>query len=81
MNGDITIYDTNKDKIKKYKKKILQYLLLKIFKVETTSNENGIEGLLMKSLNKKDIYKIPKINQNIFEIEKNIDNWFSLELN
>ena len=29
----------------------------------------------MKSLNKEDIYKIPKINQNIFEIEKNIDNW------
>ena len=34
VNGDITIYDANKDKIKKYKKKILQYLLLKIFKVE-----------------------------------------------
>ena len=29
----------------------------------------------MKSLYKEDLYKIPKINQNIFEIEREIDNW------
>ena len=29
----------------------------------------------MKSLYKDDLYKIPKINQNIFEIEREIDNW------
>ena len=34
VNGDITIYNANKDKIKKFKKKIPQYLLMKIFKVE-----------------------------------------------
>jgi ABC-type transport system, involved in lipoprotein release, permease component len=40
-----------------------------------TSNEKGIEGLLMKSLYKEDLYKIPKINQNIFEIDRETDKW------
>ncbi len=76
VNGDITIYDANKDKIKKIQKKNPSISFVEnIQRRVITSNENGIEGLLMKSLNKDDIYKIPKINQNIFEIEKNIDNW------
>ena len=76
VNGDITIYDANKDKIKKIQEKNPSISFVENFQSRViTSNENGIEGLLMKSLNKEDIYKIPKINQNIFEIEKNIDNW------
>ncbi len=76
VNGDITIYNANKDKIKKIKKKNPSISIVENIQSRViTSNENGIEGLLMKSLNKDDIYKIPKINQNIFEIEKNIDNW------
>ncbi len=76
VNGDITIYDANKDKIKKIQKKNPSISFVENIQSRViTSNENGIEGLLMKSLNKEDIYKIPKINQNIFEIEKNIDNW------
>ncbi len=76
VNGDITIYDVNKDNIKKIQKKNPSISFVEnIQRRVITSNENGIEGLLMKSLNKDDIYKIPKINQNIFEIEKNIDNW------
>ncbi len=76
VNGDITIYDANKDKIKKIQKKNPSISFVENIQTRViTSNENGIEGLLMKSLNKEDIYKIPKINQNIFEIEKNIDNW------
>ena len=76
MNGDITIYDANKDKIKKIQEKNPSISFVENLQSRViTSNENGIEGLLMKSLNKEDIYKIPKINQNIFEIEKNIDNW------
>ena len=76
VNGDITIYDTNKDKIKKIQVKNPSISFVENIQSRViTSNENGIEGLLMKSLNKEDIYKIPKINQNIFEIEKNIDNW------
>ena len=76
VNGDITIYDANKDKIKKVQEKNPSISFVENLQSRViTSNENGIEGLLMKSLNKEDIYKIPKINQNIFEIEKNIDNW------
>ena len=76
VNGDITIYDANKDKIKKIQEKNPSISFVENIPSRViTSNENGIEGLLMKSLNKEDIYKIPKINQNIFEIEKNIDNW------
>ena len=76
VNGDITIYDANKDKIKKIQEKNPSISFVENIQSRVIiSNENGIEGLLMKSLNKEDIYKIPKINQNIFEIEKNIDNW------
>ena len=76
VNGDITIYDANKDKIKKIHEKNPSISFVENLQSRViTTNENGIEGLLMKSLNKEDIYKIPKINQNIFEIEKNIDNW------
>ena len=76
VNGDITIYDANKDKIKKIQEKNPSMSFVENIQSRViTSNENGIEGLLMKSLNKEDIYKIPKINQNIFEIEINIDNW------
>ncbi len=76
VNGDITIYDADKEKIKKIQDKNPSISFVENIQSRViTSNENGIEGLLMKSLNKEDIYKIPKINQNIFEIEKNIDNW------
>ena len=76
VNGDITIYDANKDKIKKIQEKNPSISFVENIQSRViTSNENGIEGLLMKSLNKEDIYKIPKINQNIFELEKNIENW------
>jgi len=76
VNGDITIYNANKDKIKKIQEKNPTISFVENIQSRViTSNENGIEGLLMKSLNEDDIYKIPKINQKIFEIEKNIDNW------
>ncbi len=76
VNGDITIYNANIDKIKKIQEKNPSISFVENIQSRViTSNENGIEGLLMKSLKKEDIYKIPKINQNIFEIEKNIDNW------
>ena len=40
-----------------------------------TSNNSGIEGLLMKSISSKDIYSIPKISQNLFEVKFNDDDW------
>ena len=76
VNGDITIYDANKDKIEQIKEKNPSISLVQNVQSRViTSNEKGIEGLLMKSLYKEDLYKIPKINQNIFEIEREIDNW------
>ena len=76
VNGDITIYDANEDKIKQIKEKNPSISLVQNIQSRViTSNEKGIEGLLMKSLYKEDLYKIPKINQNIFEIEREIDNW------
>ena len=76
VNGDITIYDANEDKIKQIKEKNPSISLVQNVQSRViTSNEKGIEGLLMKSLYKEDLYKIPKINQNIFEIEREIDNW------
>ena len=76
VNGDITIYDAKKDKIEQIKKKNPSISLVQNVQSRViTSNEKGIEGLLMKSLYKEDLYKIPKINQNIFEIERETDNW------
>ena len=76
VNGDITIYDAKKDKIEQIKEKNPSISLVQNVQSRViTSNEKGIEGLLMKSLYKEDLYKIPKINQNIFEIERETDNW------
>ena len=76
VNGDITIYDANKDKIEQIKEKYPSISLVQNVQSRViTSNEKGIEGLLMKSLYKEDLYKIPKINQNIFEIEGETNNW------
>ncbi len=76
VNGDITIYDANKDKIDQIKKKNPSISLVQNVQSRViTSNEKGIEGLLMKSLYKEDLYKIPKINQNIFEINRETDKW------
>ncbi len=76
VNGDITIYDAKKDKIEQIKDKNPSISLVQNVQTRViTSNEKGIEGLLMKSLYKEDLYKIPKINQNIFEIDKETDNW------
>ena len=76
VNGDITIYDANKDKIEQIKQKYPSISLVQNVQSRViTSNEKGIEGLLMKSLYKEDLYKIPKINQNIFEIDRETDEW------
>ncbi len=76
VNGDITIYNANKYKIEQIKENNPSISLVQNVQSRViTSNEKGIEGLLMKSLYKEDLYKIPKINQNIFEIESETDNW------
>ena len=59
VNGDITIYDVNEDKIEQIKEKNPSISLVQNVQSRViTSNEKGIEGLLMKSLYKEDLYKI-----------------------
>ena len=76
INGDITIYDADEKDLLKLKDKYprLQYVKNIQERVITTNSE-GIEGLLMKSINEVDILKIPKVSKNLFQIESNEDNW------
>ena len=76
INGDITIYEADEKDLLKLKDKYprLQYVKNIQERVITTNSE-GIEGLLMKSINEVDILKIPKVSKNLFQIESNEDNW------
>ena len=76
INGDITIYEADEKDLLNLKDKYprLQYVKNIQERVITTNSE-GIEGLLMKSINEVDILKIPKISKNLFQIESNEDNW------
>tara|TARA_Y100000996_G_scaffold415484_1_gene410509 strand:+ start:3353 stop:4525 length:1173 start_codon:yes stop_codon:yes gene_type:complete len=76
INGDISIYDIDEKHIKKISSTYKNIKIVKNIQERViTSNSSGIEGLLMKSINREDIYKIPKINQSLFEINKEENNW------
>ena len=76
INGDITIYNTNDKEIQKIKLKYPEIKIVKNIQERViTTNESGIEGLLMKSISNKDIYFIPKINDNLFEIKSTENEW------
>ena len=76
INGDVTIYNTNDKEIQKIKFKYPEINIVKNIQERViTSNESGIEGLLMKSISNKDIYSIPKINDNLFEIKSTENEW------
>ena len=76
INGDVTIYNTNDKEIQKIKFKYPEIKIVKNIQERViTSNESGIEGLLMKSISNKDIYSIPKINDNLFEIKSTENEW------
>ena len=76
INGDVTIYNTNDKEIQKIKFKYPEIKIVKNIQERViTTNESGIEGLLMKSISNKDIYSIPKINDNLFEIKSNENEW------
>ncbi len=70
INGDVTIYNSNDKEIQKIKFKYPEIKIVKNIQERViTTNESGIEGLLMKSISNIDIYSIPKINDNLFEIK------------
>ena len=76
INGDVTIYNTNDKQIQKIKLKYPEIKIVKNIQERViTTNESGIEGLLMKSISNKDIYSIPKINDNLFEIKSTENEW------
>jgi len=76
INGDVTIYNTNDKEIQKIKFKYPEIKIVKNIQERViTTNESGIEGLLMKSISNKDIYSIPKINDNLFEIKSTENEW------
>ena len=76
INGDITVYEADEKDLLKLKDKYLDLQYVKNIQERVIStNSEGIEGLLMKSINEVDILKIPKVSENLFQIESSEDNW------
>ena len=76
INGDITVFNSTDREINKIQLKYPEIEIVKNIQERViTSNNSGIEGLLMKSISSKDIYSIPKISQNLFEVKYNDDEW------
>ena len=76
INGDITVYEADEKDLLKLKDKYLDLQYVKNIQERVIStNSEGIEGLLMKSIDEVDILKIPKVSENLFQIESSEDNW------
>ena len=76
INGDITVFNSTDREMGKIQLKYPEIEIVKNIQERViTSNNSGIEGLLMKSISNKDIYSIPKISQNLFEVKSNDDGW------
>ena len=76
INGDITVFNSTDKEMSKIQLKYPEIEIVKNIQERViTSNNSGIEGLLMKSISSKDIYSIPKISQNLFEVKSNDDDW------
>jgi lipoprotein-releasing system permease protein len=76
INGDITVYEADEKDLESLKDKYLDLQYVKNIQERVIStNSEGIEGLLMKSINEIDILKIPKVSENLFQIESSNDNW------
>ena len=74
INGDITVFNSTDREMNKIQLKYPEIEIVKNIQERViTSNNSGIEGLLMKSISSKDIYSIPKISQNLFEVKSNDD--------
>ena len=76
INGDLIIYESSDQDISNLENKYPDAKIVKNYQQRVIStNEQGIEGLLMKSLAIEDFYKIPRLNENLFEISNISDNW------
>jgi lipoprotein-releasing system permease protein len=76
INGDFIIYETTEQEIAKFQQAYPDAKIVKNYQQRViTTNEKGIEGLLMKSMTIEDFYKIPRLNENLFEIENMNESW------
>ena len=76
INGDFIIYETNDQEISKFQQTYPDAKIVKNYQQRViTTNDRGIEGLLMKSMTIEDFYKIPRLNENLFEIENVTESW------
>ena len=76
INGDLIIYESSDQEISNLESKYPDAKIVKNYQQRVIStNEEGIEGLLMKSMTIEDFYKIPRLNENFFEIDNVSENW------
>jgi len=76
INGDFIIYESTEEEIAKFQQAYPDAKIVKNYQQRViTTNEKGIEGLLMKSMTIEDFYKIPRLNENLFEIENINESW------
>ena len=76
INGDITVFNSTDREMNKIQLNYPEIGIVKNIQERVIiSNDSGIEGLLMKSISSKDIYLIPKVSQNLFEVKSNDDEW------
>ena len=76
INGDLVIYESSDQEISNLESKYPDAKIVKNYQQRVIStNEEGIEGLLMKSMTIEDFYKIPSLNENLFEIDNVSENW------
>jgi len=76
INGDLVIYESSDQEISNLESKYPDAKIVKNYQQRVIStNEEGIEGLLMKSMTIEDFYKISRLNENLFEIDNVSENW------
>ena len=76
INGDFIIYESTDKEISKLQQAYPDAKIVKNYQQRViTTNDRGIEGLLMKSMTIEDFYKIPRLNENLFEIENIKESW------
>ena len=69
INGDFIIYESTDKEISKLQQVYPDVKIVKNYQQRViTTNDRGIEGLLMKSMTIEDFYKIPRLNENLFGI-------------
>jgi len=76
VKGDLTILDISDSNLTKLKKKFPESDFIKNSENRViASSGNAIEGVLMKTLSYRDFKSMPKLNNNLFEIDYMDEDW------